>query len=125
MPRRRRSPWLFLKISSLEAVSLRMEGAHGVAARQRWVNLLEDTYDEMNMCPTQSSGVAVLTPDGTVVAAYYAPGDPRNTAIDYPGYCLQHGIVDRFRYDVHGESANDVKSFTAYLPAAARGRDLA
>ena len=86
---------------------------------------LEDLYDDARFCPHQSSIVGALGPDGLLVAVYYAPADPRNTALDYASYCLQHNIVDRWRLVPAGrESANDVVSNTAYLPAAARGRDL-
>lgn len=126
MPRPRRSPWLFLKVSALEAATLRLDGPVGDAARKAIMFRLEDTYDDdAQFCPTQTSGVGALAPDGLVVAVYYAPGDPRNTAVDYAGYCIQHNIVSRFRLVPTGrESANDVVSHTAYLPAAARGRDL-
>lgn len=128
MPRPRRSPWLFVPISALEAATLRLDGRAGDLARESMMFRLEDIYDDdAQFCPTQTSGVAALAPDGTVVAAYYAPGDARNTQIKYEAYCLQHNIVSRFRLVPAGResSANDVVSHTAYLPAAARGRDLA
>ena len=126
MPRPRRSPWIFLKVSALDAATLRVEGSPGDLAREAIMFRLEDLYDDAEFCPSQTSGVGALAPDGLVVAVYYAPGDPRNTAIDYTTYCLQHNIVARFRLVPVGREAanNDVVSQTAYLPAAARGRDL-
>ena len=126
MPRPRRSPWLFVKISALQAAMLRVEGKASDLAREALLFRLEDIYDDdAQFCPTQTSGVAALAPDGLVVAAYYGPGDPRNTAVGYAAYCLQHNIVTRYRLvPASRESANDVVSPNAYLPAAARGRDI-
>jgi hypothetical protein len=125
MPRPRRSACLFLQVSAMSAATLRMEGRNGDAARLEMLHRLEDLYDDMGLCPTQSSVVGALAPDGLLVAVYYAPGDPRNTAVDFASYCLQHNIIARFRLvPASRESANDVVSPTAYLPAAARGRDV-
>ena len=123
MSRPRRSPWVFLQISALTAATLRLEGRAGDAARLEMNFLLEDEYDAAGFCPTQSSGVAALAPDGLVVAVYYAPNAPRNTATDYRAYCIQHRIVAReVLVPLRRQSANDLNP-DAYLPAAARGRE--
>lgn len=125
MSRPRRSACLFFHVSAMTAAELRLPGKTGDDARMLMLDRLEDLYIDQRFCPHQSSVVGALAPDGLLVAVYYAPADPRNTALDYAGYCLQHNIVDRWRLVPAGrESANDVASHAAYLPAAARGRDL-
>lgn len=122
---RRRSVWAWIRVPALDAAQLRMEGQLGNVARLAMLHRLEDIYDQSGFSPEHTSGVAALDPDGTAVAVYYAPGDPRNTAVNYETYCLQHNIVSRFRLVPAGrESANDVVTANAYLPAAARGRNL-
>lgn len=123
---RRRSAWAFIRVSSLTAAHLRLDGTTGAAARLEMLHRLEDAYDELRFSPEHSSGVGALDPEGIMVAVYYAPGDPRNTAVDYASYCLQHNIVARYRLVPAGRDSGPANELSpnAYLPAAARGRDI-
>lgn len=122
MPRRRHSVWLFHFVTGLRAATMRLDTPKGAVERIHMMHELEDAYDDAGFCASQSSGVAALGPDSSVVAVYYAPNDPRNTSTNYAAYCLQHNIIEPERRLIVPRSANDVVSYDAYLPQAARER---
>ena len=123
---RRRSVLAWVRVGALTAAQVRLEGQLGNVARLEMLHRLEDVYDESGFSSEHTSGVAALDPDGHVVAMYYGPNDARNTSVSFATYCVQHRLVPaRFRLVPAGRGpANDVSSPNAYLPAAARGRDI-
>lgn len=91
--RRRAVRWLFLRCTSLTAAATRLQGWRGDDHRTTAMRLVCRAYFKANgaghdvTCSAQPyTGVAMLSPEGIVVVAYYGPGDERNTptaAADY------------------------------------------
>lgn len=92
---RRRSPrWLFIRCTSLTAAATRLQGWRGDDHRVAAMRQVCRTYFQVNAVKRGErarstmpyTGVAMLSPEGVVVVAYYGPGDERNTptaAADY------------------------------------------
>ena len=91
--RRRSARWLFLRCTSLTAAATRLQGWRGDDHRINAMRQVCRAYFRANgaghdvTCSAQPyTGVAMLSPEGVVVVAYYGPGDERNTptaAADY------------------------------------------
>lgn len=92
--RRRSARWLFLRCTSLTAAATRLQGWRGDDHRINAMRQVCRAYFQANAVKhgerarsaTPYTGVAMLSPEGIVVVAYYGPGDERNTpttAADY------------------------------------------
>ncbi|WP_298625116.1 hypothetical protein [uncultured Zoogloea sp.] len=92
--RRRAVRWLFLRCTSLTAAATRLQGWRGDDHRTTAMRACYRAYFQINGAghgeTTRSegpyTGVAMLSPEGVVVVAYYGPGDERNTPIAAADY---------------------------------------
>jgi len=118
--------WLFISATALTVAAMRLEGKRGDRARQRAMRDLMGAYirGEATMFMHSRSGfiggVALRSPDGSIVATYYGPGDARNTRTDYAGYSLQHRLVEAEVLVPLRHAASNELTTDAYMPLAAR-----
>jgi len=86
--------WLFLRCTSLTAAATRLQGWRGDDHRTTAMRACYRAYFKANgagrgdvtCSATPYTGVAMLSPEGVVVVAYYGPGDDRNTPIAAADY---------------------------------------
>lgn len=118
--------WLFLTATSLTVAAMRLEGVIGDRARCRAMRDLMGAFVRGEATMFRHSrygfigGVAMRDPDGNIVAAYYGPGDARNTKTDYTGYSLQHRLVEAEVLVPLRRAASNELTTDAYMPLAAR-----
>lgn len=101
--RLRPADWIFLPCSPSSAAATRYWGGVGESERCELMRMCAREYNRANapmldeadgehdyLCRCASEiGVAVVDEEGSVVVAYYGPGDPRNTAVEFRAYQRQ------------------------------------
>ena len=126
--RERLGTWLFIRTSAMNVAAMRLEGRIGDDRRRSAMASLMGAY--ARACATmflhsrsgEIGGAAMIGPDGHMVAVYYGPADPRNTAVDWTTYSLQHRLVETeelLPLHQRRRAANTLDT-DAYLPLAAR-----
>lgn len=128
MSMRRLQPanWTFLFCSPFHAAASRLWGAPGEAERTTLMREAARHYNRINTSPLDEGfaeprgyveiGVAWLDEDGEVVAAYYGPADPRNTALDMLSWRRQREQRGEVKATVNRVTADLIVE----LPQAAR-----
>lgn len=129
--RLRPADWILLSCSPSSAAATRYWGAVGEDERRQLMRMCAREYNRVNtpvldeaddeheyLCRCASElGVAVVDEDGSVVVAYYGPGDDRNTAIDFRAYQRQRDQQLAERRPVSSRITADIM---ADVPQAAR-----
>ncbi len=81
---KRLGTWMFMRCSSLRAACLRLDGVRGNEHRISMLAEMEQVHRELGA----RIPVAVLAPEGVVVATFFGGGDSRNTPIEHDAYLL-------------------------------------
>lgn len=124
---RRSVRWLFIRCASLTAAATRLQGFRGDDHRRTAMRQCCRVYFQTNRNrpgdPAGSAGpytgVAMLSPEGVIVAAYYGPGDERNTPVAAADYArvMLHLTKERL---VPIARAGEPEKIAGLLPLAAR-----
>lgn len=124
---RRAGRWLFLRCPALTAAAIRLQGWRGEARRAEAMRDAMRAFCRINGASRGDggrglepcAGVAILSPDGAVVVAYYGPGHASNTPLDGAAYMAAVRIPIRERL-VPVTKEIEVEQGVDMLPLAAR-----
>lgn len=128
MRRLQPAEWMLLPCTPASAAATRYWGAVGESERLSLMRSCARVYNRINApvldegFPEQpraaaEMGVAVVDDEGSVVVAYYGPGDERNTAVEFRAYQRQREGVAPERRPVSSRVTADLM---ADVPQAAR-----
>jgi len=123
----RSTRWLFVRCTSLTAAATRLQGWRGDDHRVRAMRACCRAFFRANGTPKGEAprptepftGVAMLSPEGVVVAAYYGPGHPNNTPVAAADYMRAMRFSSKERL-VPITQDTEVDKGRGLLPLAAR-----